>query len=59
MRQDDFITQLQEQAKFQARLHEQRFIPTHLDFITSFIGRYSWQVLIVTSGLTALVLELL
>jgi hypothetical protein len=49
----DFLKRLQSEASLQARLHQQRFLPAQLDVITSFIGRYPWQVVLVLSGLTA------
>ncbi len=49
----DFLDRLQTEADLQARLHQQRFIPARLDALTSFIGRYPWQVVLLLSGLTA------
>lgn len=48
-----FIAQLQQQAQKQALLHEKRLLPRQVDWITSIIGSYPWQVLAVASGLTA------
>ncbi|HYD34897.1 MAG TPA: hypothetical protein VD999_02420 [Vitreimonas sp.] len=55
----DFLGKLQAEAARQARLHEHRFFPPQLDFLTSFIGRYPWQTSGALALLTALVLELL
>jgi hypothetical protein len=48
-RERDFLTQLQAQARKQALLEQRRFIPKQLDHLTSFFGRYPWQVLFVAS----------
>lgn len=53
----EFLVKLQAEAKLQARLHEQRILPHQVDWLTSLIGRYPWQVLLVASGLTAVVVE--
>lgn len=57
MFEPDFLTKLQAEAKLQAKLHQHRVFPTQLDWLTSFIGRYPWQVLLVASGIAAGVLE--
>ena len=59
MTENTFIKQLQEQAQKQAQLHQKRLLPRQLDVITSFIGNYPWQVILVLSGITALMIELL
>jgi hypothetical protein len=59
MNKDDFLAQLQLQAEKQAKLHHSRFFPTQLDGLTSFVGRYPWQVMAVASFLTALLVEVL
>lgn len=56
--QSDFLAKLQEEAALQAKLEHHRLLPPQLDFITSFIGRYPWQVLLTLSGITALVIEI-
>lgn len=53
---NDFLSQLQAQAAKQSRLEKHRFFPQKFDPITSFVGRYSWQVIAVLSGMTAFVL---
>jgi uncharacterized protein YlaN (UPF0358 family) len=55
--QQQFLEQLQRQAEKQAKLHHLRFIPPQLDNLTSLVGRYPWQVMLVLSALTAIVLE--
>lgn len=56
--QSDFLSKLQEEAALQAKLEHHRLIPPQLDFITSFIGRYPWQVFLVLSFITALIIEI-
>jgi len=58
MQQAQFLVRLQEEAALQARLHHRRLLPSQLDFVTSFIGKYSWQVLVVLSGLAAVLWEI-
>lgn len=53
----EFLTKLQHQAALQAKLNKRRFLPTQFDFLTSLIGRYAWQFLVITSGITALLIE--
>jgi len=55
----DFLSLLQAQAARQARLEEHRVLPPGLDVLTSFIGRYPWQIIFVLSGLSAVVVRLL
>lgn len=57
--QQDFLTKLKAEAQSQAKLEKSRFLPPELDSVTSFIGRHPWQVLLVASGLTSLLLELI
>ncbi len=54
-----FLAQLQHQATQQAKLYRYRVLPPQLDALTSFIGRYPWQVLLIVSGLVAVVVEVL
>lgn len=55
----DFLIKLKREAESQAKLEKTRFFPAELDFLTSFIGRHPWQVLVVASGATSIALELL
>ena len=55
---DQFMIKLQEEASLQARLNKSSLIPPQFDGITSFLGRYPWQCLLVLSGLTSLALEI-
>lgn len=51
------LEKLQAEAALQARLEQQRLLPVSLDAVTSLIGRYPWQVVLVISGSTALAVE--
>lgn len=53
----DFLSKLKHEAHAQAKLEKTRFIPAELDAVTSFIGKHSWQVLVISSGITSLLLE--
>ncbi|PIY79624.1 MAG: hypothetical protein COY81_01680 [Candidatus Pacebacteria bacterium CG_4_10_14_0_8_um_filter_43_12] len=53
----DFLNKLKQEAQAQAKLEQTRFLPAELDWLTSYIGCHSWQVLLITSGLTSLALE--
>lgn len=53
----EFLTKLQSEAALQARLSTTRIFPPQLDYVTSYIGRYAWQVLATLAGLTSLGLE--
>lgn len=57
--QSAFIAKLQKEAALQAKLEKRRLLPAGLDPLTSWIGRYSWQILVVLSGLTSLSLEIM
>jgi hypothetical protein len=57
MKQTDFIVKLQAEAKLQAKLEQQRVLPKSLDFLTNFIAKYTWQVILFLSFITALILE--
>lgn len=55
----EFLQKLQAEAVFQKKLHDYRLLPKKVDSITSFIGTHSWQVILVLSVLTAVVLEVI
>ncbi len=57
--ESDFLKALQAQAAKQSLVHTKRILPEQLDVFTSFIGKYSWQVMLVSSGLVAVILEML
>ena len=56
---NNFLTELQQEAKVQKKLNEGRIFPEFLDDVTSFIGVYSWQALLSLSLITAIFVELL
>lgn len=58
MKQTDFLQKLQQEAAFQAKLQQQRVLPTQLDWLSSLVGRYSWQAITILSVLTALILQI-
>ncbi|MDH5533210.1 MAG: hypothetical protein OEX81_02145 [Candidatus Pacebacteria bacterium] len=55
MKNKDFVSVLQRQAKEQSRLHEERLLPKNVDWLTSMIGNYPWQFILVLSVIGALV----
>lgn len=57
--QSSFLNRLQTEAALQSQLHKRRFLPHQLDGVTSLVGNYPWQILLVLSGLTALTWELI
>ena len=52
--QKNFIIQLEKEAQKQAILHENRLLPRQLDWLTTMVGNYAWQVILILSLLTAL-----
>lgn len=57
METSDFLAKLQDEAALQARLNSQRLLPKQLDPLTSLIGNYTWQVLLVVSLISAVLVE--
>lgn len=57
MKEQDFIFILQTQAKKQSKLHEQRLLPKNVDWLTSIIGNYPWQFILVLAVIGAVVWE--
>ncbi len=53
MRQQDFFQKLEQEAAYQARLGERRVLPERFDRLAIFVGRNTWKVLLVLSGLLA------
>lgn len=53
-----FLLELQKQASLQAPLNSVRWLPKQVDPITSFIGKYSWQTLLILSGVSAVLMRL-
>jgi len=54
----NFLTQLQQEAKLQKKLNQQRIFPSKLDTLTSFIGAYSWQVILVLAVITSFIFRI-
>lgn len=54
-----FLTKLQSEAALQSKLQKSKWLPEELDLLTSFIGKYPWQVILGLSGLTSLLIEVL
>lgn len=54
----DFVSQLQDQAKQQSLLHKKRLLPKETDWVTSFIGNYPWQVMLVLAIIGAVIWEI-
>ena len=53
-----FLNELQHQADLQAPLNTVHWLPKQLDPVTALIGKYPWQVLLIVSGVTALLIRL-
>jgi hypothetical protein len=56
---DNFLTKLQIQAEMQAKLEQRRILPHQVDSLASFVGRYSWQSLLIASLITTILLEVI
>lgn len=54
---EQFLEKLEQEATLQSKLQHQRLLPQQLDAITSLIGRYPWQTIMILSGLMAVLLE--
>ncbi len=54
MTKENFLIQLQEEAKFQAQLENKKYLPQKFDFLASLIIRFSWQFITVISFISAL-----
>ncbi|NCN87778.1 MAG: hypothetical protein GW941_02690 [Candidatus Pacebacteria bacterium] len=55
MKDQDFVSLLQEQAQLQSKLNKERLFPKEVDWLTSIIGNYPWQFILVISILGAVV----
>jgi hypothetical protein len=53
--QEDFIKKLQSEVTFQSQLEKKQLLPKKLGWLGRIIANYSWQVLLIISGVTALV----
>ncbi len=52
-----FIKRLQNQAKKQSELEKKRLLPKELSALAELVVKYPWQSLLVSSGLTAALVE--
>lgn len=57
--QEEFLKKLESEAALQAKLERRQLLPRKLDRVTSFIGRYPWQVLLVLSGICSAAIEVI
>lgn len=55
----DFLAQLQQEAKLQKKLYSSRILPKFFDPVTSFIGENTLLVLTVLAVVSALVIEII
>lgn len=53
--QENFIKKLQSEALIQSRLEQNQLLPKKLGGLGRFVINYPWQVILVASGITALV----
>jgi hypothetical protein len=57
MKKRQFLSTLQEQASQQAKLSQQRWLPSSVDWLTSLVGNYPWQIGVVLAGVLAALIE--
>lgn len=57
--QEDFIKKLESEVLFQSQLEKKQLLPKKLGGLGRLIANYSWQVILVTSGVTALIKALI
>lgn len=57
MKDKDFVSLLQEQAQLQSKLNKERLLPREVDWVTSLIGNYPWQFILVISVIGAVIWE--
>jgi hypothetical protein len=57
-KQAQLISELQLEAKNQAKLEKKKILPKQVDNFAYLIIRYPWQVLLIASVLTTLLVEL-
>lgn len=56
---NNFLSELQKEASIQKKLNQERIFPEYLDGLTSLIGSYPWQTLLLLSAVSTIMLELL
>jgi len=52
--QEDFLKKLESEVFLQSQLEKKQLLPKGLGWLGIFIANYSWQTILVVSGLTAL-----
>jgi len=52
-----FLKELEAVAQQQAKLNQQRLLPSQLDWFGSLVGNFPWQVLLLASLITAVFLK--
>jgi len=55
MQQNEFLQKLEKEAAFQAKIQSRTVIPKRFENLTNLVGRRTWRVLALISGLWALV----
>jgi hypothetical protein len=53
----DFLQHLEQEALRQKQLYRHRVLPPQLDALTTFVGTYAWQVLVIAAFVTAVLIE--
>lgn len=56
---ETFLEELQKEAELQAKIGKTRIFPQQLDAATSFIGKYSWQTLVLFSFMTTVFIQII
>jgi hypothetical protein len=56
---DDFLKKLQQEAKHQSRLEKVRLLPKNIDWLAQIIATHPWQILLLVSFFTTLVIEII
>lgn len=59
MTNPDFLERLQAEAQLQAKLHQDRWLPSQLDPLVTLIAQYPWQTLSVAAIVTSIIVRLL
>lgn len=58
MREPTFLKKLAEEARLQAKIESSPIIPRRLEGVARYVNAHAWRVLVVVSGLLALLTEL-
>ena len=56
--QEDFLKKLESEVLFQSQLEKKQLLPKKLGWLGVLIANYSWQVLVVVSIISAVVMSL-